>query len=406
MPKHIVFIGHEASRTGAPLFLLDILCWIRRHSDHTCELVLLSGGELLGEYRHLLPCTVLAPHRSVVPASASLRTVRRLLRNVLLCCDRLRVHALCRLLRRRWKRDGVDLFYLNTIVSGNIIRLCRNLPAPIVTHIHELSLGMTTGITTPALSELRKKSDAVIAVSGSVASLLTGAYAFPASRVCVIPAAISSVAKIQHPEPRAITREALGIGERDIVVGMCGTVEWRKGVDLFVQLARSVKRTSSGERVHFLWVGGSMQEPKFRYTYADRYGLSADDTARIHFTGSTADVPSYLAAMDIFTLTSREDPFPLVHLEAAASGLPVICFEGAGGAGEWMQKDGAGFVVPFGDISAMAARVLQLMDDAALRRSMGATGRRIVLERFTMQTVGPQILGAIGKALAEGKTHS
>src|SRR5690606_13273171 len=87
-------------------------------------------------------------------------------------------------------------------------------------------------------------------------------------------------------------------------------------------------------------------------------------------------------------LSSREDPYPLVVLEAALQEIPVVCFEDAGGAPELIEAD-AGFVVPFLDINAASDAVIQLILDPGLRQIMGGKGRRKVLERHnTDKSIG------------------
>lgn len=408
MKKKIVFIGHEASRTGAPIFLLHLLRWMQEHADSTCELVLLTGGELEEEYRLLLPCTVLRPKRSSpVPLVSLVSLLHACRRAILILCDRLRARFLCKALRRRWKRDGVDLFSLNSIVSGNAHRLIAELPAPLLLHVHELSLGIECGIRPSGLIEIRQRSTTVIAASRAVKRVLVHTYGFADPSVRVIYEAIAPDVRNVPSEQTCGVRNALGIGLSDIVVGMCGTLDWRKGVDLFLQLARTLHVTSAGQSIHFLWIGGGDEEKEFRRSIAEQYRFSAPEMQRIHFIGPSNAVGGYLAAMDLFALTSREDPFPLAHLEAASSGLPIVCFQGAGGAEEWVG-DGAGFVVPFGDIPAMAAKVQLLADDPHLRESMGEYGKRTVAERFTIERIGPQMLAVIKRTMGgqEGPRQS
>src|SRR2546425_8840604 len=96
------------------------------------------------------------------------------------------------------------------------------------------------------------------------------------------------------------------------------------------------------------------------------------------------------AAADVFVLTSREDPYPLVCLEAAALEKPIVCFANAGGASEFVEKD-CGFVVPYLDMLAMADRIVSLIDSADRRRTMGTAARRKVKERHDVSRAAPHI---------------
>jgi len=85
----------------------------------------------------------------------------------------------------------------------------------------------------------------------------------------------------------------------------------------------------------------------------------------VTITGMTEDPFQYYSKLDVFLMTSREDPFPLVNLEAAQCGLPIICFDRSGGSVEFVTSD-VGFVVPYADTDAMAEKVMELKNDPGL----------------------------------------
>ena len=69
--KKVLFIGHEASRTGAPLLLLHFLKWLRQETRFEFEVLLKNGGDLVDDYRQVAPMRIL--HNEVSPPlSASL----------------------------------------------------------------------------------------------------------------------------------------------------------------------------------------------------------------------------------------------------------------------------------------------------------------------------------------------
>jgi glycosyltransferase involved in cell wall biosynthesis len=93
---------------------------------------------------------------------------------------------------------------------------------------------------------------------------------------------------------------------------------------------------------------------------------------KVFFIGQRPEnqVGAYFRASDIFSLTSREDPFPLVNLEAMSYGLPIVAFREAGGAQEALLPD-AGIVVPYLDTTAMAEAIVSLIRDESLRQRLG-----------------------------------
>jgi glycosyltransferase involved in cell wall biosynthesis len=111
----------------------------------------------------------------------------------------------------------------------------------------------------------------------------------------------------------------------------------------------------------------------------------------------------YFLAGDLFLLTSREDPFPLVALEAADCGLPVLCFDGAGAMPGFVQGD-AGYVIAFEDVQAMAEKVVFLGDHSEERLRMGGVAQQRVKERHDVSIAGQRILETINQfAVKEGR---
>jgi glycosyltransferase involved in cell wall biosynthesis len=111
----------------------------------------------------------------------------------------------------------------------------------------------------------------------------------------------------------------------------------------------------------------------------------------ITFLGVRENVFDYLQAGDVFYLPSREDPFPLVCLEAAQCGIPVICFEDAGGMPGFVEND-AGFVIPFEDVDAAADKILFLYQNPSVLTGLGAAARKKFLQRHSIETGAPEIL--------------
>jgi glycosyltransferase involved in cell wall biosynthesis len=159
------------------------------------------------------------------------------------------------------------------------------------------------------------------------------------------------------------------------VVG-CGTVYWRKGVDLFIDTAVRCMRLGIDD-AHFVWVGADHWDADAQ---SRRLGPWRDILRRIpesglegrvEFLGPRTNAREYFAAADVFLLPSREDPFPLVCLEAAQCGTPIVCFDGAGGMPDFVGSD-AGIVVPHLDVAAAADALNLLRRDQSLRERLGA----------------------------------
>lgn len=367
MADRVVMATHELTRTGAPMSLLHALRWLVANTDLEIEVIAArlgnDGGALLDEF------TAVAP-TSVAPQSFGPGRGHRL--------------PPCRVL------------YLNSIfAAGCLAHLPRHRPY-IISRVPELSMPFRHWFDADERSALLAQTDRFLAVSRSVAKMLVEEYGVAEDRIAVVHGSVDlSGVRRGSDADRAERRRQLGIPDDALVVGAAGTTDWRKGPDLFVRMAKEVQERSAERPVHFIWLGGEPGGPEFWQVESRILGASIGD--RVHFLGSRPDPYSYYDLMDVFTLTSREDPFPRVCMEVAAMGVPIVTFDN-GGATELVSK-GCGFVVPYLDVEAMTDRVVELLEDPDLRSRLGAVGAVTVRAEHTVEVGGPATLAEIERGL-------
>jgi glycosyltransferase involved in cell wall biosynthesis len=112
----------------------------------------------------------------------------------------------------------------------------------------------------------------------------------------------------------------------------------------------------------------------------------ADD---VIFAGSVPNIPDYLSVADVFLMPSETESFGLAALEAMACEVPVIASR-VGGLPEVVREGETGYLIPLGDVQAMADGATRLFDDAKRRRTMGARARDIAIHEFTTDRIIPQ----------------
>lgn len=116
----------------------------------------------------------------------------------------------------------------------------------------------------------------------------------------------------------------------------------------------------------------------------DELGLQS----RVTFTGfiPQAKIAEYYRDASLSVMSSLwPEPFGATGLEAMRCGLPVVAFD-AGGIREWLINGVNGFLVPWMDREAYAARVDALLGDKTMARTLGENGRRLAEERFSFVT--------------------
>jgi glycosyltransferase involved in cell wall biosynthesis len=171
----------------------------------------------------------------------------------------------------------------------------------------------------------------VFGVSEQVNRLLADKFQVPSERLFLLPP-IAELSKMKGAKT-GLVKEQLGIPAGAKVVLGCGMAEWRKGTDIFIRVARQVIRYLPD--VHFVWlgVGDNVFSAELQ---AEKEGW--DESGRLHLVPNKMDSKPYFEAMDVFFLSSREDPFPLVMLEAAFQGKPIVGFKGSGGVNDFLKE--------------------------------------------------------------------
>ena len=107
-------------------------------------------------------------------------------------------------------------------------------------------------------------------------------------------------------------------------------------------------------------------------------------SGRVEFLGHRDDVPSLLAAADVFVLPSRSEAFPNGAIEAMASGLPVVACA-VGGLLDLIDHGRTGLLVPPSDPEPLAAALRLLIDSPALGHAMGSAARAEVSARYSFE---------------------
>ena len=195
-----------------------------------------------------------------------------------------------------------------------------------------------------------------------------------AARMVQLPPGVDE--KTFHPgSGGAVVRARLGLADRPVVVCVSRLVQ-RKGQDTLILAMPRILREFPDAAL--LIVGGGPYRTELE-TLAERTGISE----AVHFTGPVPweELPAHYGAGDVFAMPCRTrrggldvEGLGIVYLEASATGLPVVAGD-SGGAPDAVLDGETGWVVPGGSPEQAAERILTLLHDPELRRSMGERGR-------------------------------
>lgn len=194
-----------------------------------------------------------------------------------------------------------------------------------------------------------------------------------------------------HPLDQAQSRIALGIPLEARVVVCHGRIDWhRKGLDILMTGWEQICRDRPGIDLRLLLVGTGPDSSKL-HQYIQTNNLQGV-IWRDEFVNSREEIQRYLSAADVYTMTSRQEGFPIAPLEAMACGLPVVASD-APGVPDILEKGETfgGIVVPRENVQAFVAALGQLLDDPVRCRELGDRARTRIEHSFSPQAVGQQL---------------
>ncbi|MCC6490540.1 MAG: glycosyltransferase family 4 protein [Candidatus Hydrogenedentes bacterium] len=187
-------------------------------------------------------------------------------------------------------------------------------------------------------------------------------------------------------------RAKLGIPADAVVVGTVSRVSVEKGHRYLLAAAAKLRDRHPHMRVLICGDGPARHD-------LEEQAARLDLRDRVIFAGFISDLPSALAAMDIFAQPSVEqEGFPTSVLEAQAAGLPVVASD-IGGTHETMQSNATGLLARPRDPSSLAEALAALIENPKRRAAMGAAGREWVESQFTLERMIDQVIETYEEAI-------
>lgn len=361
----VLLIGHDAHRHGAQLLALSLARLFARHFGCDLRVWLLEGGDLVPDYQKVAPVEVIGQRMARV-------------------ADELhKLHAM-----------GFDWAITNTTVTGNLVPILKRQGFSVVSLVHEMPELIRERSLEANARSIAKYADYVVFAAATVCKAFGTVAPVPPEKTLLLPQGIYQTLDAA-PDARTQVENEIGLPPDAILVINAGYGDQRKGFDWFMDCARIA--ADRDPRFHFLWVGKLAPDFHDRFENERRTGRLVTHLHQVPFTDSIA---RYFAAANVFLLTSREDPFPSVVLEALACGLPVVAFEGSGGHCELLRDPVQGALVePMGDIAALAKTLRRVADDIEEHPDWRAQRAHDAASRFSFDSYGWALLQRFKPAL-------
>jgi len=367
--RSVLVVSHEASRTGAPILSLNIAAELQKRFN--VVVMLLGGGDLIPDF-----CD-----------AASLVAGPELVRGAPEEAD-FAVAQLC-------SRVDFEFAIVNSIESRVVLRGLARSSIPTVNLIHEFAaytrprdafpFAMHWAGETVFSTRITYEN----ALSELPALAHSNAHILPQGR-CVPPDIEIDPGKraAETARVKSFLRPDSPEGRNSFVVIGAGSVQYRKGVDLFMECAARVIRSPGGEACRFVWIGnGYDPEKDIGYSsYLAEQVRRAGLGQQFAFMPETPLIDHAYALADTMLLSSRLDPLPNVAIDAMSCGLPLVCFSGASGIADILEQNDLAepCVAPYHDTAAMAELVLKLARSPEATRDLGARMKRVADEQFNM----------------------
>lgn len=370
-PRRIRLVVHALERTGPPMLALSFARWLdRTHPGVGVSFLAFRGGPLLEDIRGRWPIEVVLDPAEPWNAAAPSTT------------------RMAELVSRLQWLPRVDANLLVSVAAGQVLPLLGSDCGPIVTW--SVEIGNDLHWIDDAPVGLIDKTDRWLAGSRATAAELSRRAGL--DEVEVVAEFVDPVGPAA-PAAVADARREAGVAADEVLIVGAGIATYRKGIDLFLEAALAHRR--SGGRARFAWVGG---ERDVLHPLIARE-LHAEELAHLVLLPSRSDLTPLLTAADVLVHPARFDAFPLVCIQAALAGTPVVAFGGVGGRDEMFGPTALG--APYPDLDGLVAAARSL-EDPLRRRAVGEAQREWVGERFTADAAGPDLLGALGESVPGG----
>ena len=275
--------------------------------------------------------------------------------------------------------------YRSDVIDGGV---GRSLGIPTVSTVHGFTGGgMRNRVYEWIQEHAFREFDAVVAVSEPIARRLER-RGVPGSRIRVIPNAFDSSAAAVG---REAARERLGIPREEFSIGWVGRLSAEKGPDVFIDAIPLIAPPLPSVSM----VGGGPDEQAL-HERSLRLGVAN----RIRWHGIVREAGALLTAFDLLVLSSRTEGVPIVLLEAAAAGTPIVTTR-VGGVPSMFSDDEA-ILVPAEDPRALAAAIDAVRTQPAAARARAERARRR-LERDFAPRPWLERYEALYRSLAAGR---
>jgi len=178
-------------------------------------------------------------------------------------------------------------------------------------------------------------------------------------------------------EWRKEIREEFRVPENVFLIGAIGRMVWQKGFEFLIRSLPKIEKTKHETKTIIVGEGPERERVQ---NLAQRLMIEKN----VYFAGFRNDVKKILSAIDVLVIPSLLEGFPMITLEAMAMAKPIIATD-IDGINEQITNRENGVLIPAKNIDALAAEIINLIDDRKTAKVFGEKSRKKVEQKFSVE---------------------
>ena len=301
--KTILFVSHNCSLNGATAVLLELVRHWKSSANLECEFLFNdpARGELWEDFEKL--------------------------GRIHLSVDSLKPTFPARF----------DLVFNNTFANGLLLSQLGSSSVPVLCYVHELEFAIR-GMKPSVVRGTLEQTDHYIACSKAVKSVLHELFKIEEESVSVVNEFVSLRDLEESEQGKREVSSGDGAKPMPFHVGVLANMDYRKGIDRFLCMLPELPARIGSRQVRWTWCGNGA-------SFYEKL-VPRSSSEKVSFIGPTSTPWKHISGVDLLFSFAREDPFPLVNLEALARKIPVAGIRGSGGIDE-LEEEGYAVTCPF-----------------------------------------------------------
>lgn len=367
--RKILYISHDALFHGAQLLSLNIVKVLKERFNYDVHIILKSGGPLEDEFRK---------YGTIYNFEGkSNKHIDKSIQNI--------------------TSIGVSACICNTIISGDLVPIIKEKGVKVISLIHELPGVIQRYNAEDNARLIAEYSDKVVFPSTYVKDKFYELLRINDDKSVILPQGLYKMNEYKgnRKSAHSILRERLSLNEDAKIILAIGYGDYRKGIDLFIDVAE--KTYAHNSNIYFLWIG-NRDKDLINMAFSNIKDKRCKNN--ILFRDATNEISIFYAGADLYLMTSREDPFPSVVMDAMNVGLPVIGFEGAGGFSDIVKSD-TGALVPYLDTIKMSNKIIEIIGDDNLMQMFATNSQSIIETKYNFSNYIYELLKLLGHKFAK-----